>query len=156
MFNKSILILSILFSFNVASFAETHNTTQNKSLKENKRGLPEVARSKEFKNNLNKPYYLVIFDIDLNENKQDYFNLGKVMLERAKTMPGYIDATSVVSGDREIVLCSWESLEAIQAWYEDSEHIKAQKLGETKYFDKLRLRIAKVERDYTHLINKNK
>lgn len=120
------------------------------------RGHPEISRAPEFKNNLDKPYYIVIFDINLTGDRKAYDALGEKMVSLAKTMPGFIDATAITSGDREVVLCSWSSSEAIQNWYDNVEHIKAQKLGETTYFEKLRLRIAKVERDYTHAITPNK
>ena len=150
--NKLKFSLAALFFFSMSVFASNLNN-ENISIPTN-RGHPEVSRAAEFHNNLKEPYYIVIFDIDLNEHKDSYFSLGSEMLDIAKTMPGYIDATSMVSGNRQIVLCSWRSLEAIQNWYDNAEHIKAQKLGETKYFEKLRLRIAKVERDYTHIIKK--
>jgi heme-degrading monooxygenase HmoA len=45
-----------------------------------------------------------------------------------------------------ITLSYWDSLESIQAWKRDAEHLEAQRLGREHWYESYALRVAKVDR----------
>lgn len=94
-----------------------------------------------------KPYYAVIFVTTLSEDADGYTEMSKKMVELSKTMPGFIDIESART-DIGITVCYWEDEASIKNWYENAFHKEAQKLGREKWFKSLKIRIAKVEREY--------
>jgi heme-degrading monooxygenase HmoA len=61
--------------------------------------------------------------------------------------PGFIGVESV----REtlgITVSYWESPDAISNWKKNAEHLEAQRLGHQQWYSSLRVRVAKVEREY--------
>lgn len=96
-----------------------------------------------------KVYYAVIFTSILKDTEdQSYSIMADKMEELAKQQQGFlgIESARSVTG---ITVSYWESEEAIYRWKENIEHQKAQSLGIKKWYESYRIRIAKVEREYT-------
>jgi len=94
------------------------------------------------------PYYAVIFTNLRTEIEEGYQEMAEEMVRLAALQPGYLGHESA----REtlgITISYWESLESIQQWKAQSDHLLAQKLGREKWYLAYSTRIAKVEREYS-------
>ncbi len=101
-----------------------------------------------FKNFTN-PIYVVIFSSVLADNPTGYLEMADKILERAKLTEGFIHFESFRQPDGHgVSLSYWTDREAIAKWKNDCEHLVAQKLGKTKWYDFYRIQIAKVEKSY--------
>ena len=92
-------------------------------------------------------YYAVIFTSIKTEVEVGYAEMAIKMVELAKAQPGYIGMESARS-EIGITVSYWESLEAIQNWKANMEHVEAQEKGKTTWYKNYKVRIAKVEREY--------
>ena len=70
------------------------------------------------------------------------------MVRLAALQPGYLGHESA-RDTLGITISYWESLESIQQWKVQSDHLLAQKFGREKWYSAYSTRIAKVERDYS-------
>ena len=93
------------------------------------------------------PYYAVIFITTLNDDVEEYYAMSKKMVELSKTMPGFLGIDSART-DIGITVCYWTDEESIKNWYSNSFHKEAQEKGKEQWFKSLKIRIAKVEREY--------
>ena len=92
-------------------------------------------------------YYAVIFTSTRTEVEAGYAEMAIKMVELAKAQPGFIGMESARS-EIGITVSYWESLEAIQNWKANMEHLEAQEKGKTTWYKNYKVRIAKVEREY--------
>ena len=69
-------------------------------------------------------YYAVIFTSRRTEVEEGYAKTAIRMMELAKQQPGFIGVESA-RNEMGITVSYWESLEAIKAWKENSEHLLA-------------------------------
>ena len=92
--------------------------------------------------------YAVIFEAQVNQLDETYFATAARMCELATSNYGCIDFTSVTEGDKEISISYWDSLEQIQKWKQDEEHLKAQAMGKGKWYKSYQVRIVEVIRAY--------
>ncbi len=93
------------------------------------------------------PYFAVVFTSEMSENHVGYSEMAEQMAELAKEQIGYLGHESARE-ELGITVSYWESLEAIQNWKNQTEHLFAQKKGMEEWYAKYKIRIAKVERDY--------
>lgn len=94
------------------------------------------------------PYYAVIFS-SLRTPDSGYAEMAKRMLGLAAEQTGFLGAESVRGQDGfGITVSYWTSEEAIADWKANVEHLAAQELGKTAWYQHYELRIAKVERAY--------
>jgi len=56
--------------------------------------------------------------------------------------------TQAVNG---ITICYWESLQAINVWKQDIEHLTAQKEGKERWYEQYRITVAKIDYEYSSL-----
>jgi heme-degrading monooxygenase HmoA len=95
----------------------------------------------------------VIFEVyPTKEGKDEYLSFAASLREHLKDRPGFISIERFQSlGDENKILSLsfWESEEAVQAWRNLLEHRVAQKNGKNGLFEKYRIRVAQVSRDYT-------
>ncbi len=94
------------------------------------------------------PYYAVIFTSLRTEGDNGYNKVANRMVELAEQQPGFLGAESA----REyvgITVSYWSSLEDIKNWKANDEHLTAQKKGRSSWYSSFKIRIAKVERDYS-------
>ncbi|MAM18550.1 MAG: antibiotic biosynthesis monooxygenase [Christiangramia sp.] len=94
------------------------------------------------------PYYAVIFtSLRTDENDQEYGEMAQKMLELAIQQPGYLGFESAKSAIG-ISVSYWKDLDSIRNSKRHSEHLLAQKLGKSTWYEAYKVRIALVERDY--------
>lgn len=97
--------------------------------------------------NLQTPYYAVIFSTLLTDELENYEETANRMEELAKQQPGYLGIESA-RNQLGITVSYWESLEAISQWKNNIEHTEAREKGRAVWYKKYQLRICKVEREY--------
>ena len=97
--------------------------------------------------NLETPYYAVIFTTISSENTDGYREAAQRMEMLAKQQKGFLGMESARS-EIGITVSYWQTLAAISAWKNNMEHTAVRELGREKWYKKYRLRICKVERAY--------
>lgn len=98
------------------------------------------------------PYYAVIFTSLRTDVDNGYHEMADKMVELAQLQPGYLGMESVRDG-LGITVSYWESLEAIKAWKQQTDHLYAQKMGREQWYSAYTTRICKVEREYSVISN---
>lgn len=95
------------------------------------------------------PYYAVIFTSRLS-GKQEvaYHSMAAKMLQLAEKQEGFLGYESARE-EIGITVSYWDSLEAIQQWKNQPEHLLAQKKGKEIWYAAYTIRICKVERAYS-------
>ena len=97
--------------------------------------------------------YSVIFEVEIAEGKKDdYLNIAAVLKEQLVTMPGFISIErfqSLANEGKLLSLSFWEDEKSLINWKKNFDHMAAQRKGRNSIFKDYRIRIAKVERDYT-------
>ena len=68
--------------------------------------------------------------------------------ELAKLQPGFLGIESAKDGIG-ITVSYWESLNHIKEWKLQSEHLLAQQVGKSLWYDWYKVRICKIEREYS-------
>ncbi|MFP5041256.1 antibiotic biosynthesis monooxygenase family protein [Parasediminibacterium sp. JCM 36343] len=94
------------------------------------------------------PYYAVIFTSEIREPAAGYGSMAEKMEALAKQQPGFLGVESA-RDKLGITVSYWESLEAIKAWKQNSDHLMAQQMGKEQWYEDYKVRICLVERDYT-------
>lgn len=93
------------------------------------------------------PYYAVIFITTLEERTEGYADMSKLMVELSSQQEGFLGIESVRK-DLGITICYWRDEKSIRGWYENDLHRIAQQKGRSEWFKSLRIRVARVEREY--------
>jgi len=93
------------------------------------------------------PYYAAIFTSQRTSTDAAYEATAARMLALAALQEGFLGVESAREG-LGITVSYWSSLEAIQLWKSNAEHLEAQRKGRANWYSSFSVRIAKVERDY--------
>lgn len=97
--------------------------------------------------------YAVIFEVEIKEGQQEaYLSIASQLREQLVEMPGFISIErfeSLVNEGKLVSLSFWENEESLIHWKKKADHLAAQTKGRASIFKDYRIRIAKVERDYT-------
>ncbi|WP_445747152.1 antibiotic biosynthesis monooxygenase family protein [Polaribacter sp.] len=101
-------------------------------------------------NNLQLPYYAVIFTTVVSENLEDYEKTARKMATLATQQKGFLGMDSA-RNEIGITVSYWKTLDDITAWKNNAEHTLARNLGREKWYKNYQLRICKVEREYGFL-----
>ena len=97
--------------------------------------------------NLETPYYAVIFSTIQSENTEGYIEVAQRMEILAKQQKGFLGIESARS-EIGITVSYWQTLADITAWKNNIEHTAVRELGRKKWYKKYQLRISKVEIAY--------
>ncbi|OFZ30705.1 MAG: JEMB protein [Bdellovibrionales bacterium RIFCSPHIGHO2_01_FULL_40_29] len=94
--------------------------------------------------------YAVIFSSERNDNDlSGYEETAYHMVELAKTQKGFLDIESVRDNNGiGITISYWETLEDIQNWKKNEEHLVAQQRGKSDWYKSFKVKICKIEREY--------
>ena len=97
------------------------------------------------------PYYAVIFSSTLADDATGYESMAGRMVDLAKEQDGFlgVESASRTSEGFGITVSYWRDLESIRRWKAQSEHAAAQRMGRDAFYKNYRLRIARVEREYS-------
>jgi len=86
------------------------------------------------------------------EGKDQYLAIAAKLKEQLIQMDGFISIErfqSLVEEAKLLSLSYWESIESIEIWKQNLDHLQAQSEGRGKLFEDYRIRIANVVKDYT-------
>lgn len=92
--------------------------------------------------------YAVIFTSTRTDISEGYDDMAARMVELARQQPGFIDVESARS-DIGITVSYWKDLDSVRNWKQNAEHLFAQQTGREKWYKNYKVRIAKVEREYS-------
>ena len=92
--------------------------------------------------------YAVIFRAKTNELDEEYFKMAKKMRELALDQYGCLEFTAVTKGSDEIAISYWKSMEDIKKWKKNGEHLVAQELGCSKWYDEYKVEIVEIVSEY--------
>ena len=94
------------------------------------------------------PYYAVIFTSKRTEIDENYSDIATKLVELAQIQDGFLGIESA-RNEIGITVSYWKSLEAIKNWKQNLDHLYAQQLGVSKWYEKYTVRIALVEKEYS-------
>ena len=96
-------------------------------------------------------YYAVIFSSTLADDAEGYGAMAARMVALAKEQDGFlgVESASRTSEGFGITVSYWRDLESIRKWRAQSEHAAAQRMGRDAFYRSYRLRVARVDRDYS-------
>ncbi len=94
------------------------------------------------------PYYAVIFTSKRTEIDENYSEIATKLVELAQLQEGFLGIESA-RNEIGITVSYWKSLEAIKNWKQNLDHLDAQKLGVSKWYENYIVRIALVEKEYS-------
>lgn len=92
--------------------------------------------------------YAVIFKATVNAPTPEYHELARRMRDLARNRYGCAEFVSVTEGKQEIAISYWRSLEDIKKWKQDAEHLSAQALGRSQFYESYQVQIVEVLREY--------
>lgn len=92
--------------------------------------------------------YVVIFRAKIKSDNPEMDSMGERLREMALTQFGCIEFTSMAEGDEEISVSYWPDEASIKAWKQQSDHLIAQELGRTQWYESYSVEVAEVKRSY--------
>ena len=97
--------------------------------------------------------YAVIFEVTPDPARADeYFDLAAELRPELQHLDGFISIErfqSLADSERYVSLSFWRDEEAIAQWRNHIGHQAAQDAGKAGIFKDFRIRVARVERDYS-------
>ena len=94
--------------------------------------------------------YAVIFRADINLLDESYAKTAARMRELAITKYGCSEFIAVAENEHEIAISYWDDLEKITQWKQDAEHLVAQTLGKTSWYQSYKVQVVEILREYSH------
>ena len=96
------------------------------------------------------PYYAVIITSQLTgEDRAQYEEMARRMAELGVQQPGYLGREGMTDGQgRDLTVIYYTDDESIRAWKADVEHLEAQRLGKSRWYECYTVEVARVERAY--------
>ncbi len=94
------------------------------------------------------PYYAVIFTSLRTEGDEGYGDMAALMERLAAKQPGFLGMESA-RDKLGVTISYWRDTAAITAWRNDADHQVAQQLGLERWYASDKVRIARVEREYS-------
>lgn len=94
------------------------------------------------------PYYAVIFISIKKENETGYDKMSEKMVTLARQQPGFLGMDSA-RNEIGITVSYWKTLQDIAQWKAQADHLEAQLMGRKNWYQGYRVKICKVEREYS-------
>lgn len=95
------------------------------------------------------PYYAVIFTSKRADgNAEEYDDETKKMIALLTNQEGFL-GFETAKEKIGITISYWKDIASIMAWRNNLGHLAAQKKGKDIFYETFKVRIAKVERDYS-------
>lgn len=95
------------------------------------------------------PYVAVIFSSQRTPGDHGYGAMSERMAELVSQQPGFLGAESARGEDGfGITVSYWKDEASARAWKQVGEHLKAQGLGRSQWYEAFEARIAAVTRAY--------
>lgn len=96
--------------------------------------------------NLQTPYYMAFFTIELSEDLDNFEETSLRMNELVAQQEGYLGGEDMETTDGKVIsVCYWKNLENIKTWRSHVEHQMAIEQGKKRWFSKYKIQIAEVK-----------
>ena len=96
--------------------------------------------------------HVVIFEVEPKDGRREtYFEMAAALREELQQIDGFISVErfeSLVTPGKILSLSTWEDEAAIQRWRDHVHHNDSQTAGRETMFERYRIRVAAVVRDY--------
>ena len=92
--------------------------------------------------------YAVIFRTKIAGLDEEYDRVAERMRKLALGEYGCLEFIAVTQDSEEIAISYWENEDQILKWKRNSEHILAQELGRSKWYESYRVQVVEVIREY--------
>ena len=98
------------------------------------------------KNSSKKTYAVIFRSKRQDENYGLYYQHNSALDEKIKTLPGYIKHMGIRHPETHegVTVAYFDSLEAIDQWRKDEEHIDAKKLAKSHFYENYQVEITEV------------
>ena len=92
---------------------------------------------------------VVLFRSRLTEQARDeYVAMDRMLAEKARKAPGFVDVKSFISADGErLTIVWWKDLETLRQWREEPAHRVAQETGRRLWYRSYDMEVAEVVRE---------
>jgi heme-degrading monooxygenase HmoA len=97
------------------------------------------------------PYYAAIFSsVRASGDDPAYDTMGERMVALASEQPGFLGFEFGADTPERfgLFVSYWRADSDIARWKQLGEHLQAQELGRSRWYDAYKIRVARVERDY--------
>ena len=94
------------------------------------------------------PYYAVIAPAVLADDVKGYPERAAQLIELAHGIDGFLGVDACLQRGFSLAVSYWRSPEAIAAWRQHAQHLRAKELGKSRWFADYVTRIARVEEEY--------
>jgi len=93
--------------------------------------------------------YAVIFKAKINKLDYDYTVMAKQMRDLAINKYGCYDFISTTEGNLEIAISYWNDLAQIKKWKQNSDHLIAQDMGKSTWYNSYTVQVVEIIREYS-------
>ena len=93
--------------------------------------------------------FAVIFRAEIARLDEEYSLMAARMQKLALEEYGCLEFTAVTEGTSEIAISYWDSMDQIQAWKTNAEHLLAQAKGRSQWYSSYRVQVVDVVREYS-------
>ena len=92
--------------------------------------------------------FAVIFRAKTTGLDEEYDQVAERMRKLALGEYGCLEFIAVTQDSEEIAISYWENEDQILKWKRNSEHILAQELGRSKWYESYKVQVVEVIREY--------
>jgi heme-degrading monooxygenase HmoA len=92
--------------------------------------------------------YAVIFRAEILQLDAEYSAMAKRMRDLAISEYGCVEFNACTEGDREIAISYWDTIEQIEQWKQNAEHLVAQQKGRSRWYRSYAVEVVEVVRAY--------
>ena len=93
--------------------------------------------------------YAVIFTATTKAPDQSYSDAVENLRNLAFEKYNCIEFNAVTEGENEIAISYWHSEDDIKRWKQDANHLFAQEQGQQKWYQKYKVQVVKIAREYS-------
>ena len=94
--------------------------------------------------------FAVIFRAKPGQQDEKYNQTVARMRELAFDKYGCLEFIAANDGAQEITISYWKDEQSIKNWKNDSEHLLAQELGRSKWYESYSVQLVEIKREYSH------
>jgi len=91
---------------------------------------------------------VVIFRAKIRAVDDDYARFAQRMRDLALSEFGCLAFHAVAEGNDEIAISFWPDEKSILAWKAHPEHVRAQEIGKSRWYEAYSVHVAEVQREY--------
>jgi heme-degrading monooxygenase HmoA len=92
--------------------------------------------------------YVVIFRAKVKQFDETYLKMAANLRDIALKEFGCLEFIALSQDENEIALSYWKDEASIKAWKQQTDHLMAQELGRTQWYESYSVEIVEVKRSY--------